>query len=363
MTNQVWPVVELPRMILQWVRDVWLLSFTFGAVVCGAQQPPLAQGSSADATRSFSDSEASLSATALPTAGWTGSYAINPEDILDIYVYDVPELSREYTVNDDGTVTVPLLPKPARAAGLSPDQFARSLEENFRQSGRLTRPQIMVSVKQSRRSVVIVEGAVKLPQAVPVMGRTRLLSVLNQCGGRSEDAGATVTVTRGEPALRDLANEATPPSAIAKVDLRKLTNPDDPTSRFEVWPGDRVRVERAGVFYVLGEVARPGGYNLLSADEQVSVLQALALAGDTTRIAKVDKTVLIRKDPKAPNGRVEIPLNLKAMLDGRSADRVLQASDILYVPVSGGKRALRSAGAVAAATATAAGAAAVYSRF
>src|SRR5580698_8397304 len=46
----------------------------------------------------------------------TSEYQINPEDVLDLYVYDVPELSREYTVSSAGNVTVPLLPKPVQAA-------------------------------------------------------------------------------------------------------------------------------------------------------------------------------------------------------------------------------------------------------
>ena len=60
-------------------------------------------------------------------------YLINPDDVLDVYVYDVPELSHTYTVSPSGAVTVPLLPKPLQAAGLTPDQFARAMEEAFRQ--------------------------------------------------------------------------------------------------------------------------------------------------------------------------------------------------------------------------------------
>ena len=290
-------------------------------------------------------------------------YLINPEDVLDVYVYDVPELSREYTVNAAGTITVPLLAKPVQAAGMSPEQFARSLEEEFRHAGRLSHPQITVFIKQSRTSVVTVEGAVRSPQAVPVTGRTKLIAVLSQCGGRADDAGSTLTVTRGEVALHDLAMEGGSASPKVTVEFKKLTDPNDPTSRFEVWPGDRISVERAGLFYILGQVARPGGYNLKSTDEQLSVLEALAIAGDTTSIAKTGKAMIIRKNPKAPNGREEIALNLKDILYGQSPDRNLRANDILYVPASGGKRALHGAATVATAVGTAAGAAVIYTRF
>ena len=74
------------------------------------------------------------------------------------FVYDVPELSHTYNVSSSGVVSVPLLPTPLQAAGLTPDQFARSMEEAFRQSGRLRRPEIAVSLRQSRTLSVTVDG-------------------------------------------------------------------------------------------------------------------------------------------------------------------------------------------------------------
>jgi polysaccharide export outer membrane protein len=289
----------------------------------------------------------------------TSEYQINPEDVLDLYVFDVPELSREYTVSSTGNVTVPLLPKPVQAAGLTLDQFARALEQSFREAGSLSRPQITVTVKQSRRSMVAVEGAVRTPQAVPVSGRTQLLSVLSQCGGLADDHGSIVKVSRGPLALHELDAEGRPGDPTVTVELKKLMDAADPVSQFEVWPGDRVSVERAGKFYVLGQVARPGGYNLTSAKEQVTILEALAIAGDVTFVAKRSKAVIIRKDPTAPTGRKEIALDIGHILAGQSPDPVLQSNDILYVPASGGKRAVQTLASVPAAVVTAA----TYSRF
>src|SRR5258708_26151677 len=125
-------------------------------------------------------------------------------------------------VNSAGNVTVPLLPKPVPAAGLSPDQFARALEQSFRQAGSLSHPQITVTVKQSRRSVVTVDGAVKTPQAVQVIGRTRLTAVLSQCGGLADDAGSIATVTRGPMAPHDSAQAGSANGSVMSVELKKL---------------------------------------------------------------------------------------------------------------------------------------------
>jgi len=288
-------------------------------------------------------------------------YVISPEDVLSVYVFDVPELSRDYTVSTGGNITVPLLTKPVPAAGLTLNQFARKLEDSFREPGVLAHPQVSVDVHTSRRSVVAVEGAVRTPQAVPVIGRTRLISVLDQCGGLADDAANTIKVTRGL-GRNESGVTNSPESSVISIDVKKLLDINDPTSRFEVWPGDRVAVEHAGVFYVLGEVNRPGGYNLKTAQEQVTVLQALAIAGDVTSVAKRDKAEIIRKDSKAPDGRVELTLNVKNIITGRSPDPVLQTNDILYVPASGPKRVLHTFTASATTVATTAGTAVVYRR-
>jgi hypothetical protein len=52
--------------------------------------------------------------------------------------------------------------------------------------------------------------------------------------------------------------------------------------------------------------------------------------------------MIIRKDPQAAQGRDEIDVDLKSILAGRSPDPKLQADDILFVPGSGGKKALHT---------------------
>ena len=110
----------------------------------------------------------------------------------------------------------------------------------------------------------------------------------------------------------------------------------------------------------MGEVNHPGGFGLKSAQEQITVIQALAIAGDTTSVAKKNKAMIIRKDSAAPNGRLEIALNVPDILAGRSPDQILQANDILYIPPSGGKRAAHAFTQTIQTVAGGAGTAAVY---
>ena len=340
---------------------VRIFLFLAAASVCGTYATLHCQTSALKAKSNSPVSSSNL--LPLPSKPNVGSitdeYLLNPDDVLDVYVYDVPELSHSYTVSPSGTITMPLLPDPLKAAGLNVNQLARAMEEAFRKSGRLRRPEIAISVKQSRSLLVTVDGPVKSPQVLTEIGPMPLSEILTQCGGLTDEAGTTLTLARGPLGLRVLSQEGGPPVTVMTLELKKVMNGADPASSTTVWPGDHVTVEHAGVYYVLGEVRSPGGFTLKNGHQELTVLRALALAGDTTSVAKKNKAVIIRNDPNAPLGREEIKINLESILAGHSPDPVLQANDILFVPGSGGKKALHSLTTVPATALGQAGAAAI----
>jgi polysaccharide export outer membrane protein len=176
------------------------------------------------------------------------------------------------------------------------------------------------------------------------MGRTKLVDVFTQCGGLADDAGNTVTITRGPFAITDLSRQGGVATPTVTLDLKKVMDVSDPASTTAVWPGDRVSVDRQkpDIYYVLGEVKTPGGYPLKNGTEELTVLRALALAGGVSSTARKGKAFIIRKDPAAPKGRDEIKLNLQSILMGRSPDTAVVAEDILVVPGSAGWKALRT---------------------
>ena len=91
---------------------------------------------------------------------------------------------------------------------------------------------------------------------------------------------------------------------------------------------------RAPIIYVVGEVGRPAG--LLVDNGNLTVLQALALAGGLNHTAKMGGTAIIRR---GPNGMTQTKIPLKKMLEAKAPDLNLQADDILFVPLSGIKLA------------------------
>ncbi len=137
---------------------------------------------------------------------------------------------------------------------------------------------------------------------------------------------------------------------IEEINLKKLLESADSTLNVPVRPGDIVKVARAGIVYVVGEVQKPGGF-VLQNNENISVLQALALAEGPTHTSAISRARIIRSDP-ATGKRTEIPMNLGKIFSGRKPDTFLQPKDIVFVPNSAAKSVLYRGSQAALQTAT-----------
>jgi polysaccharide biosynthesis/export protein len=305
--------------------------------------------------------ETSAPATPVSATAAPADYTVSPEDVLEVYVMDVPEVTRSYRVSSSGLLTLPLLPEPIPAAGETLDQLSHVIATEFHDAGMLNNAHVTVSLVETRLHTILVSGEVRTPLAYPVFGPTRLLQVLIKAGGLTENAGNDAIVTRGEMGMRaeledsggtNKANSVIQGQSFT-LDIRKLIEKGDDKNNILLYPGDRVTVERAELIYVMGAVMRPGGYVLSRPNQQITVLKALAMAGDVNNVAKRNRILLLRRDPTLPEGkRDEIPVDYKGMVKGRTADIRLQPDDILFVPESAGLKAMRTSMNAAVSVAT-----------
>ena len=276
-------------------------------------------------------------------------YVVAKDDLLEVYVVESQELSREYRVDGDGMITLPMLSRRVMAAGLTLDQLSEAIRKGLVDAGLFAAPQVTVTVKSSPWNTVVLSGAAKKPGVYPIYGHTTLLELLTEGEGLSDDAGNTAIVTRAEnapggpgPNAARAAQDADPAvSRTVKVDVWRLWHNGDASLNVDLYPGDRVMVQRAGIVYVVGAVNRAGGF-VLNDQDPMTLLTALAVSQGVTRTAKTSKAVIIRRNPRAPGGREQIPVDLKKVLSLHAADEELVANDILFVPESGSKRTLDS---------------------
>jgi polysaccharide biosynthesis/export protein len=121
------------------------------------------------------------------------------------------------------------------------------------------------------------------------------------------------------------------------VNLKSLLDSADPSLNVPVHPGDTVKVARAGIVYVVGEVRKPGGF-VLKNNENISILQELALAEGVTRTSAKSQARIIRTDVNTDK-RIEIPVDLGKILASKEPDPMLQPKDVVFVPDSSAKSA------------------------
>lgn len=256
-----------------------------------------------------------------------GSGAAGPignGDLVEMSVFDTPELSGKLRVSNTGEVILPLIGK-LHIAGMKAEDAASLIRQKFIDGAYLKDPQVTVFIAEYATQNVSVLGEVKNPGIYPAFGAHRLLDYISAAQGLTPLAGTHITITH-----------AVNPSTPEQVKVTAGATPK-PENNPEIVSGDTIYVERTGVIFVVGDVMRPGGYPM-DHDGQLSILQAVALAQGTNGTAAKGSVKLIRT---TIHGRQEIPVDLKKILSSKETDLALQDNDILFVPSSAAKNALK----------------------
>jgi polysaccharide export outer membrane protein len=261
------------------------------------------------------NAQANDSATA---SGDSSFMRLGGGDLIEVSVYNVPELSTKARVGNSGDVYLPLIDY-VHVGDLTVDEAQSLIEKRLGDGGFVRNPHVTIFVDESASQGVTVLGEVNKPGIYPDLGDHKLYEIISEAGGFSPSAARKVSIIRHNQ-----------PNSIHVVLPRNLG--DDMSGNVDVLPGDTVTVPRAPIIYVVGDVGRPSG--LLVDNGTLTVLQAMALAGGANRTAKLGAVRIIRKGPA---GMTETQVPLKKMLEAKAPDVTLQADDILFIPVSGGR--------------------------
>jgi polysaccharide export outer membrane protein len=249
-----------------------------------------------------------------------GSGAAGPigaGDLVEMSVFDTPELSGKLRVSNTGDVILPLV-GTLHLQGLTAGEAQTLIRQKFIAGGFLKDPQVTVFISEYATQNVSVVGEVHKPGIYPAFGTHRLLDYLSLAEGLTPLAGTAIVITHSGH-----------PEQPQRVKMTSGAAPQ-PENNPEILPGDTIFVERTGIVYVVGDVTHPGGFPM-DQDGQLTIMQAIALAQGTTDTAAKGSIKLIRTTPQ---GRQEIPVDLKKILSAKATDLPLQENDILFVPSS-----------------------------
>ena len=247
------------------------------------------------------------------------SVALGPGYLLDMEVYDMPEISGQLRVDNNGDITVPMA-GTLHVQDMTLSAAHAAIEAKLKAAEILKDPKISLDVVQYAATSVTVLGEVQQPGRVQMLAPHSLSDVLALVGGETITAGDTVQI-------RHTVNGHFEVQTIAYARSKNTPAGEDIVVR----PGDTVTVPRAGIVYVMGGVNRPGGY-VMQEDGQLNVAQALALAYGTTMNAAIGSIRIVHKNPDGT--LTQTPVKFRDITKGKAVAPMLQAEDILYVPIS-----------------------------
>ncbi len=236
------------------------------------------------------------------------AYLLGPGDTIEVSIFGEPDLSRTVTVKPDGTISLPLIGE-VKAAGKTTSQLVAELATLYRKY--LRAPAISVVIREFRVDRIYILGQINRPGEYQVRPGMGILEILASAGGPTTRADLTkAVIIRGRTeALQLNLLEA----------FAKNKSPD-----VKLLPGDVLFIpETDRRIVVLGQVNRPGAYDLL---EGQRVADLLAAAGGLTARAALPRAFLVR-------GPEQVPVELQKILAGDVAANIpLRPGDMLVVP-------------------------------
>jgi len=222
-----------------------------------------------------------------------GDYIIGPEDVIEIIVWDHDDLRRTLPVTLEGKISFPLIGE-VMASGKTTQQLEKDIARLLG-DGYIVHPQVSVTVREYKSRYVFVMGEVNNPGTYPVSKENTLLFILSQAGGATRDAGEEVVIIRPKnrsPRGITLEEAKLKREEIIKVNLKDVLS-GDIKHNVIIREGDSIVVPKMSYFFVMGEIRKPGKYNL---DRGTTVLMAISIGGGLTQKAAPSRTKIIREE-------------------------------------------------------------------
>lgn len=250
---------------------------------------------------------------------------LGPGDQIGVHIFDAPDYTTTTRVGLDGSVQIPLA-GVVHVGGLPLQRAEELIASQLVKAGMFRNPQVTIELLESPNQIITVIGEVHA--IVPALGgHKRLYDVLAAAGGLPNTASHLVAINRpgqAEPILIDLG-------------------PDPARSNrgnIPVFARDTIVVSRVGVVYVLGAFKIQGAIPI-QPSTPLTLMQATSLGGGAGFQGKYDDLRIVRTIGLE---RRVIRVDLQKIQMGKAPDPVLQADDVVFLPSSSVKAAIKSNG-------------------
>ena len=258
-----------------------------------------------------------------PTSSAGQDYRIGKDDLIEVSVFEAPELGGASRVTATGAVTLPLV-GAVDAAGHTVREVEEAVEQALKEKY-VNDPHVTVFLREYASQPVSMVGAVRGPGIYQIKGEKSLLDMLAMAQGLDGEAGNTIQIIRAKSPGSD------EPGETVSVNAQDLMENGKTELNVPIHSGDTINVLRAGSVFVVGEVIRPNEF-VLRNGKNVTLTQAIALANGFTKDAKRENCTVIRyhKD----GSKEEIKADAAKILRGQANDVTMLPNDILFVPAA-----------------------------
>lgn len=228
---------------------------------------------------------------AAPASAVEHGYVLGADDTITVQVYGQPEAGVTTRIKADGTIVMPLI-GTVKAEGLTQLELADLVKTKLVKGGYFKAPFVNVEIGAYVSKTVNVAGKVATPGVYPLDKDYTVLEMLLKSGWLREQGASYVYLRRASD------------SKEVKLDAEALVR-GAPDKNVQLAPGDTLFVPDADTFFVYGQVARPGTFPIL---KDMTLRQALAIAGGVTSSGSERKVALIRAGGKEVAAKIDDPV-------------------------------------------------------
>ncbi len=236
------------------------------------------------------------------------NYRLAAGDSIRISLFQNPDMTLETRVSEDSTITYPLIGSIA-IGGLELGAAEKKIATALKDGGFFKQPQVNIQLVEVRGNKVAVLGQVNKAGTFPLVTTTRVSQMLAEAGGQNQYGADRVVLTGtrdGQPFQRE-------------IDIDALYR-DKSDEDVVLAGGDTIYVPRAPMFYIYGEVLRPGSYRL---DRNMTMRQAISAGGGLTLRGTERRLKVVRVTPQGTSEKLPVEL-----------DEPVQPGDVVYVAES-----------------------------
>ncbi len=234
------------------------------------------------------------------------NYRLASGDSIRVSLFQNPDMTLETRVSEDGSITYPLIGSIG-IGDLEIGAAEKKLAKALKDGGFFKQPQVNIQLIEVRGNKVAVLGQVTRAGTFPLLTTTRVSQMLAEAGGQTPIGADRIVLTgtrEGKPFRRE-------------IDIDALYRDEKGDADVVLAGGDTIYVPRAPMFFIYGEVSRPGNYRI---ERKMTMRQAIS-AGGGLSLRGTERRLKVVHEGSAE----KIPVQL---------DDPVQPGDVVYVAES-----------------------------